>query len=237
MQIRQRSVGTCVLVALLGATTAAGAGSVVDTFEGSQNIGGWAFFPGDEFALQGGNPGAFLSAPALDVPIPVARTTVASAFTGNYRANRVTSIGGDLLTTYVQWGAEPLPVALLLRSDNGTPADNLDDWGAYCLGPDLPLPGEGWIHYSFAVPYDSLDLPPAWAFVAFGPSAPPDPQWDDLITDVAQLWFCFGDPTFSYVFQLWSVGLDNARIEFEGTVGVDEGAESSSWSAVKALYR
>ena len=43
----------------------------------------------------------------------------------------------------------------------------------------------------------------------FGPGT-----WSDLITDVDQVDFFYGDPTSIFLFLSWDVGLDNARITF-----------------------
>jgi hypothetical protein len=209
-----------------------------ETFSNGSNIGGWTYFsPGEAIETVGGNPGAYLHAFGLDTFAPFPRTTQPSVFTGDYRDAMVTSIGVDLITIDVDFSAEGRPLALMLYSDSGTPADPADDWAAYQLGPNIPLPGQGWLSYEFPVPSDSEVLPPGWATVVFGPSSPPNPDWNDVITNVSRLGFHYGDPTFFFIFQMWDVGLDNVRIATDSPVAAaGQGVEDSSWGRIKALY-
>jgi hypothetical protein len=132
-------------------------------------------------------------------------------FTGNYQELLVSEIGVDLITFDVDFSAEGRPLSLILVDDNGTPDEFSDDWGAYTIGPDnIPLPGEGWLSYSFDVPSQSADLPAGWQFIEFGPGAAPD--WSTLITDVDQVEFFYGNPEFFFIFQMWELGLDNPSI-------------------------
>jgi hypothetical protein len=138
---------------------------------------------------------------------------VDSVFTGDYRTQEVTSVGIDLITFAVDFSAAGRPLTVMLVSDNNTPANFNDDWAAYHIGPtNVPLPGQGWLSYNFDIPSQSMTLPPGWQFIQFGPSSPPNPNWNDVITDVDQLRYFYGDPTFFFIFQVWNLGLDNPRI-------------------------
>lgn len=206
-------VAACALVSAM--TIAPGAdASFTETFEGGSNIGGWAYGgPGDFIPTSGGNPGAFLRTNGIDTIAPQPHTTGTSVFTGDYRAAGVRSIGVDLNTFTVDFSAADRPLTIMLISDNGTPGDQSDDWAAYLIGPDtIPVPGEGWKSFDFNVPADQTALPAGWATLQFGPNSPASPDWNDVITNVSELRFFYGDPTLFFIFQMWSVGLDNARI-------------------------
>jgi len=210
----------------------AAAQSYVETFEGT-NEGGWAYGGPDTIESSGGNPGAYLRSDGLDTFAPTPGTTLlGSLYSGDYRARGVGQIAVDLITHAVDFSAKGRPLTLMLVSDNGTPGDSGDDWAAYFLGPDnIPLPGEGWLSYSFAVPSSETSLPAGWATIGFGPSSPPNPDWNDVITDVTHVEFFYGDPTFIFIFQMWDVGLDNPAIQ-EDAIFVDgfESGDTSAWT-------
>jgi hypothetical protein len=112
----------------------------------------------------------------------------------------------------VDFSAAGRPLTLMLVSDAGTPGNGNDDWAAYLIGPqNVPEPGDGWVTFSFPVPSQSPTLPPGWQTIELGPNSPP-PDWNDLITDVDQVRFFYGDPTFVFIFQVWDVGLDNVTM-------------------------
>ncbi len=187
----------------------------VEGFENNSNVGGWTFgSPNGFIDPTGGNPGAYYHDTFLDSFAPSPRTTEPSIFTGNYRVRGVTSLGIDLILHQVDITAEGRPLTLILISFNGTPTDFTDDWGAYFIGPaNVPLPGQGWISYDFAVPSDSPTLPAGWQFIQFGPQPPG--TWDELITQVDRVVFFYGDPTLFYIFQGWNLGMDNPRITWQ----------------------
>lgn len=225
----------CLLVL---ASPLARADTTIETFTGGSNVGGWTFFPGDRIETAGGNPGAYLHAPGVFTYGPWPRTSGASVFTGDYRAERIVSIGVDLITIDVALAALGFPLSLMLYSDNETPGDSSDDWAAYTLGPNVPLPGQGWLSYDFSVPSQSAVLPPGWEILALGSSSPPDPDWNDLVTSVSRLAFLYGDPTELLLEQLWDVGLDNARICADDDVAVPgDKMVGATWGIIKALYR
>ncbi len=205
------------LIALsLLAASLAHADTFVDTFEGGTNHGAWSY--GTVFGRiepTGGNPGAFFHDDALDTYAPQFRTYpgYASPFTGDYRARQVTSLGVDLILFRVDFSAEGRPLSLILENDNATPFDPSDDWGAYFIGPDnVPLVGQGWRSYDFGVPSQAASLPAGWALIDFGPNVPPQRSWSRLIADVDGVNFFYGNPENFFVFQMWDVGADNARL-------------------------
>ena len=203
-----------------------------ETFDGGSNVGGWTFGTGNEVIEgSGGNPGAFLHDSFVDSYAPQPRTSQPSVYTGDLRQLGVTSIGIDLITFSVDFSAEGRPLTLMLVSDQGTPANPDDDWAAYLMGPtNVPLPGEGWISYSFEVPSQETSLPAGWATLPFGPSSPPEPDWNQLITDVAEVRFFYGDPTMIFIFQGWNLGLDNSTISYGLFDDGFESGDTSAWS-------
>ncbi len=216
--------------------TACSAEGFVETFD-SGNEGGWTFFgPNETVEPAGGNPGPYVHVPFLDTfaPQPGTDPSTPSAFSGDFRACGVDSIGIDLNTFDVDFSAGGRPLALLLISDNDTPGDDTDDWAAYVIGPDnVPLPGEGWLAYDFDVPSAETSLPAGWNTLELGPSSPPAPDWNDLATGVARVRFFYGDPTKFYIFQGWDLGLDNPRIASSGLLFGDgfESGDVLAWSS------
>ena len=209
------------------------ADTFTETFDGGSNVGGWTFGTGNEVIESGGgNPGAYLHDLFVDTFAPQPRTSQPSIFTGNLRQLGVSRIGIDLITFSVDFSAEGRPLTLMLISDQGTPADPDDDWAAYLMGPsNVPLPGEGWISYSFNVPSQETSLPAGWATLAFGSSSPPEPDWNQVITNVAELRFFYGDPTMFFIFQGWNLGLDNPTIDYGLFEDGFESGDTSAWSA------
>ena len=220
------------LVAALAAAPAVAA-DFTETFDGGSNVGGWTFGTGNEVIEgSGGNPGAYLHDTFVDTFAPQPRTSQPSIFTGDLRQLGVTSIGIDLITHSVDFSAEGRPLTLMLVSDEGTPANFDDDWAAYIMGPsNVPLPGEGWISYSFDVPSQETALPAGWATIAFGASSPPEPDSNQLITDVAEVRFFYGDPTMFFIYQVWNLGLDNPTISYGLFDDGFESGDTSAWSA------
>jgi len=225
-----RAVTLSVLLAVAAAPAVAA--DFTETFDGGSNVGGWTFGTGNEVIEgSGGNPGAYLHDTFVDTFAPQPRTSQPSLFTGDLRQLGVTSIGIDLITFSVDFSAEGRPLTLMLISDQGTPANFDDDWAAYIMGPsNVPLPGEGWVSYSFDVPSQETALPAGWATIAFGASSPPEPDWNLLITDVAEVRFFYGDPTMFFIFQGWNLGLDNPTISYGLFDDGFESGDTSAWS-------
>ncbi|GJQ29380.1 MAG: hypothetical protein HBSAPP03_12640 [Phycisphaerae bacterium] len=210
---------TCMLCLVL--TPASFADIVVDTFDPGSNIGGWTFGgPNGSVLPTGGNPGAYWNEPGLDTFAPRLRTTTAtSAFTGDFRTREVTRLGVDLVLFHVDFSAGGRPLSLILLSDNGTPGNPNDDWGAYTMhAQNIPLVGEGWRRYDFTVPSQVTALPAGWAFIEFGPGANLD--WNALITNVKGVEFFYGNPENFFIFQMWHTGADNVTIETVPAPGV-----------------
>lgn len=212
--------------------TVSSADQFIETFDGGSNVGGWSYFAPVEFiADSGGNPGAYLRADGLDTYAPQPRTTQESVFSGDFQAMNVQGIGVDLATFHVDFSAEDRPCSLMLYSDAGTPGDMDDDWAAFQLGPDIPVPGDGWQSYDFAVPSQETSWPLGWSSLQFGPTAP-EPDWAALMADVDAVGFFYGNPENFFIFQMWQIGLDNPRLTF-GSVAT----ESATWGGVKSMFR
>lgn len=230
MNHRHRPILTLALV--LALAVGAQAETFTETFTGGSNVGGWSYFPQEQIEPAGGNPDAYLHAWGLDTYAPWPTTTeTGTLFTGDYRTLGVSAIGIDLITIAVDFSADERHCTITLRDDNGTPDVWSDDWIAYQLGAFIPVPGDGWRSFDFDVPSQSDTWPDGWSSMALGPDAP-DPDWADLMSDVAEVGFHHGDPTWFYIFQMWELGLDNPRITYAGGVAV----ENSTWSEVKALF-
>lgn len=211
------------LLLLPASLPSASAVQFVESFEDGSNTGWWSFHgPYEQIRSTGGNPGAHLHTTNLDTFAPRPSTTMASIFSGDYRANGVSGMGVDLLTVNVDFSAEGRPLTLMLTSENGTPFMTDDDWAAYTMGPNIPLPGEGWKSYDFDVPSGSTSLPPGWRTIPFGPYSPSNPDWNDLMVDVASAGFFYGDPEMFFIFQMWELGLDNPRITYVDPASIGE---------------
>jgi hypothetical protein len=206
--------GVLLVAAIVFGSRSVLANTFTETFTGGSNAGGWLYGgPAETIETTGGNPGAFYHSPTLDTFAPQPRTSGPdSVFTGDFRTRNITAIGIDLITISVDFSAAGRPLTLMLISDAGTPGDPNDDWAAYFMGPvNVPVPGQGWASFSFAVPSQATSLPAGWQTIALGPNSPP-PDWNDVITDVDQVRFFYGDPTNFFIFQMWSVGIDNVTI-------------------------
>jgi hypothetical protein len=201
-----------VLLFMLVASHGLAGTTTVETFDGGSNQGGWTWGTGGVLPA-GGNPGPYLDSANLDTFAPQPRTTQAgSVFTGDFRARKVSSFGVDLITLSNSTTAGR-PLTLMLMHDPGTPGDPFDDTAAYFMGPNIPHFGEGWLEYDYVVPSQETTLPTGWLLLNMGDiGQPANHSWDEVIQDVDQVRFFYGDPTFFFIFQLWNVGLDNPRI-------------------------
>lgn len=230
------AMAACVAVGGMLLAPALAADIFVDTFDDGSNTGGWTYFaPVEAIEPSGGNPGFFLHASDMDTFAPQLRSQlgVASPFTGDYRSRQVTSLGVDLILFHVDFSAGDRPLSLVLIHDNFTPADPDDDYGAYFIGQEnIPLEGEGWKSYDFDVPSQAGSLPAGWNYIEFGPNAPQNPQWVDIMSNVAQVLYFYGDPTGFFIFQFWEVGADNLRI----SEGPQTGAEIVGFTVVLGTH-
>jgi hypothetical protein len=187
--------------ATLLCASAAMAGHTVVGFEGP-NVGGWSFGSPALIEPSGGNPDEYLHA-VTDTIAPQLRTTVITPeFHGNWRANKVASIGVDLITHSTQFPASR-PLSVVLSSG---------DCQIHFVGTSLvPQPGTGWKSFTFPVPSQSLTMPAGWALLG-GPCADPDGAWNTVMLNVTEIRFFYGDPTNFFIFDIWDVGADNVRI-------------------------
>jgi hypothetical protein len=211
--------GMCALVArvsLVGVVASPGAAlaqtTFAEPFDNGSNTGGWSYGIPQIETIQpaGGHPGWWLHSTCqggncLDTTAPQARTTGSSAFTGDYRAHQVRSVGCDAINLHADFPTGGRPMSVMLTNSMGEQV--------YFVSPTLtiPVPGGGWRSYDFSIPFDSTTLPPGWGFTTpFDP--PPAAVWNRTIDDVVELSFFWGDPTNFFIFQQWEPGMDNARI-------------------------
>jgi hypothetical protein len=183
--------------------------TTVDTFTGGVNLGGWAFINGfDVLEAAGGNPGEYLHNDFYDTFAPMPRTTGSSAFTGDWRANDVTSFGLDLRTFATQFQFQR-EASLVLTSGNCS---------VYWLGTQLvPQVNEGWKSFDFAIDAQSATLPAGWTVL--NGCGSDDATWNTVMTNVTEVMLFYGDPTNFFIFDVWDVGLDNARITYGSGLG------------------
>jgi hypothetical protein len=187
-----------------------------ETFDNGTNLAGWTTYgPTESIPSNGGNPGWYLRSEGLDtfaVRLD-SQDGVTSAFTGNYAARNVTTLGLDAILTHVDFSAGGRPMTLVLCNNLGTINDRADDVCVYVRGAVIPQPGEGWRHYTFTVPSQSATLPAGWQVMTFGPTNLTDNQiWDLVIHSVSYVEWFWADPEFFYIFQMWDVGADNISI-------------------------
>jgi hypothetical protein len=190
-------------------TLPASAQSYTETFTGGVNQGGWTWGnPADSIQPTGGNPGAYLRNDNLDTFAPQPRTTAGagSPFGGDYRARGVQSVGIDLITHATQFNFSR-EVTLMLGDGSGC--------FVYFISPYfVPQVGAGWASYDIPVPSASTTLPAGWQVDA-SCAGTPDQIWNAIIQNVVEVRWFYGDPTFFFIFDIWQVGLDNARIGAE----------------------
>ncbi len=214
----RHALSTIALFALLASPSVAQpCTTVVASLDNGNNATGWTFGgPNQSQPLTGGNPGGYVRSDFLDTFAPQPRcANNANAFTGDFWSRSVHRIGVDLQTFRVDFGAGGRPLSVLLITDNGTPGDTSDDYAAYLVGPEnVPVVGEGWKRFEFAVPSRSVGTPAGWGYIQLGPNAPANPNWQHVVRNVTQLRFFYGDPTFFFIFQTWDLGIDNPMIRW-----------------------
>lgn len=186
-----------------------------DDFE-TGNPTGWNFLlGGDVIEPTGGNPAHWLHQPVYDTFAPILKhTSAGSAFSGDYRALGVTGISIDAQTLDTDFNVEGLPFTLLLADTKGTPDPSDDDYVYYVDYSGIPVPGEGWVHFNFAIPSQSTELPTGWAGGHFGDmeNFRDGVTWNDVITSVDKVEFWWIHPAWFAIFQQWNVGADNISI-------------------------
>jgi hypothetical protein len=196
------------------------------------NDGGWTWGCCESVPGSGGNPGRYLRVDNLDTFAPQPRAGTGGSFVGDYRTMGVTDIGVDLITFAADFSVGGRPLTLMLIHDNGTPGDVLDDTAAYLEHPNnVPGIGAGWQSYDFAVPSQETTLPAGWALLNLGDSgSPANHTWDEVIQDVGRIRFFYGNPEFFFIFQQWTLGLDNVRFTvdpMDGGCGADVTGDGS----------
>jgi hypothetical protein len=202
--------------AALASATASAQLPFVEPFTGGSNSGSWTLGPPSTFPSTGGNPTWVLQS-TVDTFAPQPRSQDAnSPFGGDWRAKGVRSVGIDLRTLAVQFPFDR-ELTLMLGNDNGTPADPLDDCIVYFLGTRrVPQVAEGWKSFDFFVDSASTSMPPGWALSGqSGSCTDANAAWNTVITDVSYVQYFYGNPEFFFIFDMWTVGLDNARISGE----------------------
>jgi hypothetical protein len=225
------SAGGSVDYTLTYTFSTAGGTTFVETFEEGSNEGAWSWGTGNEsISPLNGNPGAFLQDLTLSSCCPAASTALGtnSAFTGNYRARGVSSVGIDLITLDASSGVGGRPLSVILVNDSGTPGDFDDDLGAFFIGdtniPDPGVPGltpAGWTSFDFDIPGAATTLPSGWQTFDENGLGANDAVWNAVIADVDELQFFYGDPTQVFLFLSWDVGLDNPRITSSSASALD----------------
>lgn len=208
--------------AIAAAATIAHADVFTDTFEDGSNAGGWHFIQGgDTIEQSGGNPGRYLHQSQYDTFAPQAKA-IQGPFVGDYRAMGVTQIGVDAITFHRDFG-DPVgfEFSLLLRDTQGTDDVDDDDY-TYFVGPEVPLPGQGWKEYLFDVPANANDLPAGWkgGWVGDSENFRPGITWADVMGSVDRVEFWWINPTYFAFLANWDVGIDNASISTVPTPGV-----------------
>lgn len=182
-----------------------------ESFDAGSNVGGWTIGTPTTNPQTGGNPGAWRNG-SVDTFAPQLRTSgPASVFTGDWRAKGVRSVGIDLTTISTQFPASR-ELSLILTNFNGTPANPSDDCIVYFLGTRLvPQPGAGWETFDFAVDASATTMPQGWATLGGG-CVSPNGAWNSVMQNVDEVRFFYGNPEFFFIFDIWNVGFDNARI-------------------------
>lgn len=229
------------LLAILAIAPAAAAQTSIATFDGfntAVNKGGWSYNPADTWEATGGNPGGWWHQPLADTfgPIIVATNP---ALTGDFRAKGVSRLTFDAQLLGMDFGTgSGFEMSVLLRDTKGT-GDVSDDDYAYFVGPNIPIIGQGWKSFDFAIPSaDTSAVPAGWTGGWSGDSTTfrPGVTWNDVITSVDRVEIHWLNPSFFAIFQQWNIGLDNIGLWADGAATVRNGAGGNpvSYSAASA---
>jgi hypothetical protein len=214
--------------------------TVIDDFEDGENIGGW-IIGGHEFIDEsGGNPGAWLHEQGLFTFAPIVRTSFVNdnPYVGDFRAMGVTGLSFDAQTLARAFG-DPVgfQMSLLLRDTKGT-SDPEDDDYAYFVGDQVPLIGQGWLHYDFAIPSASEDpVPDGWSGGWGGDleNFRPGVDWNDVITNVDQVEIWWLHPAFFAIIVEWETGVDNITMTMEEVEPIEGDLDGSGSVDVQDL--
>lgn len=203
---------TLLAFALL-ASTAIG-GTDLEDFDNGTNPSGWTWGTSTSVVPTGGNPAGHLKTPVVDSFAPQLRTTVASSpFHGNYRTGGVTSIHVDLAVFSANFPYDR--EATLMLSSGGC--------SVYKLGVQkIPAPNGTWKSFDYPIDPQSPTMPAGWK--SFGTCAGgPNAIWNTVITNVTEVRIFYGDPELFYIFDQFSLGLDNASITRSGFSDLGQG--------------
>ena len=235
MQIpSHRALGPFAALGVLLPLAVAQSPSKVETFEaGLDNLGAWTYAHFDSpphYLSDGGNPGWGLQSAVCcgTIQPPRLHTMGDSAFTGDLRQRNVTRLAVDVRVEALDPGIAGHNLSLMLWSDNGTPDDEFDDWGAFTTDPTVIQVGQPWQTIAFDVPAQSPGLPAGWDLVPNAPFSyvlPPGASWDTLIRDVSRVSFEHGPALVLLPADAWlyfDVRADNVVLEFDPLPGFDD---------------
>ncbi|TDJ70394.1 MAG: hypothetical protein E2O39_10125 [Planctomycetota bacterium] len=204
--------------ALLYAT--ASAQNFTETFTNASNEGDWEVYwdAVNTFESTGGNPDWYLRldnsmAGTTCQWVLIRQRVWPSAFSGDWRAADVTSVGLDVNLVVGPSMVNPEWV-ITLANDSGTPADDTDDCRLIYHATQLPPSQSGWQSFDFPVPADSLTLPLNWEVE--GPCSLVDwtITWNQVIQDVDYVTFRLDTDNlvFCNFTNVWDLGVDNVRV-------------------------
>lgn len=224
-----------VIVTFLLIAVAAGlavADEWLETCDTADNI--WFSPPATESLItEGGNPGGWWQYSGWFFLAPRSLWQLndpSYGLVGDWRALGVTEFTIDVQVTTAAGPVDGEPLQLFLYTETDAIEAQV---AAVSCATTMPGPGDGWMTMSFPIPTEATELPDGWIFNDPTPgSPPPDYDWNAIIENVGMVGVSFGewDNWSPNLFQ--TVGIDNIRLIYDGTVAV----ESESWSHVKALF-
>lgn len=198
--------------ATISSAIVAGPTTYIETFDDGINHTEWTWdrttFGSVE--LTGGNPDGFFQSILTGAP---ALFNSNAMFTGDFRARKVGSIGGDLATKQFTTPAGVISIALGYHNGTDTP---FDDTYAYYVS-NIPSPTNesfGWVSFDFAIPFDSLTTPDGWQLGGVLPQIPPSADWNTVITHVDEIIISWNDPSQPVLLFDVVRGADNLRITY-----------------------
>jgi hypothetical protein len=193
------------LVFIASSATLANAQSFTESFDGGSNDGGWTWnSPCDLIPSSGGNPGAYLGQSCLDTYACQPHTTdPGSAFCGDWQARSVSGFGVDLITHSTQFIFQRELHLILFNGSTSVYVGHGEADG-------VPQVTDGWKSLDFVIDSQSSILPPGWS--VFAGSGNDDADWLAVISNVTEVRFFYGDPTYFFIFDQWFTGMDNPRI-------------------------
>jgi len=189
------------------------------TDEGAYEI---IFSPWNQLESVGGNPGAYkrlLNSNGTGDQVGILTTQWPNAFSGNWRAAGIGTIGFDMNIVAGAFNNGPGIFTITIGNDNGTPLDDADDCIVSFESVTLfPPTMSGWMSYDWDIPSSSLQLPGGWS--SAGPAGVPDTIWNIVMQDVSYVdYFMDMNPSPGAPFNiLWDLGVDNIRVG-QGSVG------------------